>query len=107
MKKGGVESGFNKVKPEEYKPRLFQLKGKTKGNCKWLIISIVACYQVPLSGESLNQGDVFVLDGGLQVIVWTGSKSRPNEKVCYFFLYNHTYIVLCQCFCRKLAKSTW
>ena len=25
---GGIESGFNHVKPEEYEPRLLQFKGK-------------------------------------------------------------------------------
>jgi len=68
--KGGVDSGFKHVKPEEYKPRLLHLKGKRK----------VRVTQVELHRDSLNSGDVFVLDAGLQVYQWNGKKSGPAEK---------------------------
>lgn len=68
---GGVESGFNIVKPEEYKPRLLQMKGKGKN---------VAVMQVELSRDSLNEGDVFILDAGLDVVVWSGSSAHAFEK---------------------------
>jgi len=67
---GGVESGFNKVKPEEYKPRLLHLKGKKK----------VRVTQVELTRDSLNSGDVFILDNGMTIYQWNGSKAGPNEK---------------------------
>jgi len=67
---GGVDSGFNHVKPTEYKPRLFQMKGKKN----------VSVNEVPLARDSLNQGDVFVLDNGLMVYQWNGCKSSPNER---------------------------
>jgi len=67
---GGVESGFHHVKPEEYKPRLLHLKGKKK----------VRVSQVELSRESLNSGDVFILDAGLTVYQWNGKDSGPMEK---------------------------
>eukprot|EP00178_Gracilaria_changii_P017594 TRINITY_DN5017_c0_g1_i2.p1 TRINITY_DN5017_c0_g1~~TRINITY_DN5017_c0_g1_i2.p1 ORF type:complete len:398 (+),score=106.42 TRINITY_DN5017_c0_g1_i2:14-1207(+) len=67
---GGVDSGFNHVKPTEYKPRLFQMKGKKH----------VSVNEVPLELGSLNQGDVFVLDNGLMVYQWNGRKSHPNER---------------------------
>jgi gelsolin len=67
---GGVDSGFKHVKPEEYRPRLLHLKGKKK----------VRVTEVPLSRESLNSGDVFVLDGGLKLWQWNGKKSGPMEK---------------------------
>jgi len=67
---GGVDSGFKHVKPEEYKPRLLHIKGKKK----------VRVTQVELSRDSLNSGDVFVLDGGLKIWQWNGKKSGPAEK---------------------------
>jgi len=68
---GGVDSGFNHVKPEEYKPRLLHLKGKKK----------VRVTQVELSGKSLNSGDVFILDHGMMIYQWNGSKAGPSEKM--------------------------
>jgi len=69
--KGGIESGFNKVKPTEYKPKLLHIKG-VKDN--------VRVTEVPLEWKSLNDGDVFVLDAGLDVYVWSGAKGGIFEK---------------------------
>eukprot|EP00455_Lapot_gusevi_P033631 TRINITY_DN3683_c0_g1_i2.p1 TRINITY_DN3683_c0_g1~~TRINITY_DN3683_c0_g1_i2.p1 ORF type:complete len:367 (+),score=176.05 TRINITY_DN3683_c0_g1_i2:64-1164(+) len=68
---GGIDSGFNHVTPEEYQPRLLQVKG-TRRN--------VRAFQVPLAVDSLNDGDSFILDAGLQIYVWQGSSSGPFEK---------------------------
>jgi len=68
---GGVDSGFNHVKPEEYKPRLLHLKGKKR----------VRVTQVELSGNSLNSGDVFILDNGMNIYQWNGGKAGPQEKM--------------------------
>jgi len=68
---GGVDSGFKHVKPEEYKPRLLHLKGK----------KTIRVTQVPLSGTSLNSGDVFVLDCGLQLYQWNGKASSGQERM--------------------------
>lgn len=68
---GGIESGFNKVKPTEYRPRLLHLKGK-RGN--------LVTKQVELKCSSLNSGDVFVLDAGLTLYTWIGSKASIAEK---------------------------
>jgi gelsolin len=67
---GGVESGFHHVKPTEYEPRLLHLKGKKR----------VRVSQVSLTSDSLNAGDVFVLDGGLNIFQWNGSKSSVQER---------------------------
>lgn len=67
---GGIESGFNHVKPKEYKPRLFQMKGRKN----------VRVSEVKLSAASLNHGDVFVLDNGLMIYQWNGNASHPNER---------------------------
>jgi len=67
---GGVASGFRNVKPEEYKPRLMHIKGK----------KVIRVQEVPLALSSLNQGDVFVLDNGLELVQWNGTESGVNEK---------------------------
>jgi gelsolin len=69
--KGGIESGFNPVKPTEYKPRLFHFKGN-KENCR--------VTEVKLNWKSLNDGDVFLLDRGLELIVWNGKTAGIHEK---------------------------
>jgi len=67
---GGIDSGFTHVGPKEYKPRLLHLKGKRR----------VKARQVALSCDSLNDGDVFILDNGLTVYQWNGSKSGGMER---------------------------
>lgn len=36
--------------------------------------------EVPLSRDSLNEGDCFILDAGLQIFQWNGNKSGPFER---------------------------
>jgi gelsolin len=67
---GGIESGFHHVKPEEYKTRLLQLYGHKH----------VKVQQVPLSFKSLNSGDNFILDAGLQIFQWNGKHSSVRER---------------------------
>jgi len=69
---GGIESGFNHVKPTEYQPRLLQIKG-TNNNLR--------VTQVPKTCDSLNSGDCFILDLGMTVIQWNGSSCSLFEKV--------------------------
>jgi hypothetical protein len=68
--KGGIESGFNHVKPHEYKPRLLHMKGKQQ----------VRVQEVPLASKSLNDGDVFILDAGLEIYQWNGRSAGIAEK---------------------------
>jgi len=67
---GGYGSGFHHVTAAQYKPRLMWLKGRKN----------VRCVEVPVSGKSLNSGDVFVLDAGLTAYQWNGSKSSALER---------------------------
>lgn len=67
---GGIETGFNIVKPEEYKPRLLHLKGRKN----------IRVTQVPLKVESLSQDDVYILDTGMIIYQWQGKKAGKNEK---------------------------
>jgi len=68
--KGGIDSGFSKVKAEEYKPRLLHVFGDKH----------VRVSEVTLSGSSLNSGDVFILDLGLTIYQFNGSKSTFQER---------------------------
>jgi len=68
---GGVESGFHKVKPENYKPRLLHITGYKQH---------VQVYQRPIKPESLNNSDSFVLDCGLTLFQFNGEKSSAWEK---------------------------
>ncbi|XP_064604250.1 gelsolin-like protein 2 [Liolophura sinensis] len=69
---GGAESGFNKVKPEEYKPRLLHFKGDRRN---------VTVKEVPRVKKSLNSGDVFILDLGRMIYQWNGSGSNKDERM--------------------------
>jgi gelsolin len=69
--KGGIDSGFNKVKPTEYKPRLLHVKGKG---------SNIKVQEVAPEVKSLNQGDTFILDLGLELIQWNGQAASIHEK---------------------------
>jgi len=68
---GGFESGFHHVGPTEYRHRLLHVKGKHH----------FICEEVSLHASSLNSGDTFILDGGLQIYVWQGKESSPIERV--------------------------
>lgn len=67
---GGVDSGFVKVERDVYRPRLLMLKGKRT----------VRVTEVPLSNQSLNTGDVFILDLGLQLYIYNGQHANRYEK---------------------------
>lgn len=69
---GGSESGFSKVEPDVYKPRLLQMTS---------IGGTVRVLQVPLSSSSLNNGDVFILDNGMTVYQFNSSDSSVKERV--------------------------
>jgi len=69
---GGYETGFHHVKPENYKPRLLQVRGSTPKN--------VRVHEVELVGKSLNSTDVFILDAGLKVYQFNGKHSPHVER---------------------------
>eukprot|EP01024_Parvocaulis_polyphysoides_P040084 TRINITY_DN3640_c0_g4_i2.p1 TRINITY_DN3640_c0_g4~~TRINITY_DN3640_c0_g4_i2.p1 ORF type:complete len:918 (-),score=215.37 TRINITY_DN3640_c0_g4_i2:1688-4390(-) len=70
-KKGGVGSGFNKVEDEVYQTRLFHILGNIN----------VRVVEAPLSVDSLNEGDSFVLDTEKKVYVWNGPACSLREKM--------------------------
>ncbi|XP_060552733.1 gelsolin-like protein 2 [Ruditapes philippinarum] len=70
--KGGADTGFRKVKPEEYTPRLLHFSGTRKN---------VEVREVTRNKKSLNSGDVFILDQGLKIYQWNGSGSNKDERM--------------------------
>lgn len=68
---GGVESGFKHVEPKSYEKKLYIVKGKRYPRV-WTLDPI---------SDSLNEGDVFILDLGMKLFFWPGKEANVNEKV--------------------------
>uniref|UniRef100_A0A7N6AQC9 Gelsolin n=1 Tax=Anabas testudineus TaxID=64144 RepID=A0A7N6AQC9_ANATE len=70
--KGGVASGFKHVVTNEVVvQRVLQVKGRR----------VVRATEVPVSWDSFNQGDCFILDLGDEIYQWCGSQSNRFEKL--------------------------
>ncbi|XP_054896579.1 gelsolin a isoform X1 [Poeciliopsis prolifica] len=70
--KGGVASGFKHVVTNEVSvQRVLQVKGRR----------VVRASEVPVSWDSFNQGDCFILDLGAEIYQWCGSQSNRFEKL--------------------------
>jgi gelsolin len=67
---GGIAGAFNTVSPTTYTPRLMHFKGRKN----------IRVTEVSLQLSSLNQGDVFLLDNGLELIQWNGPLSGARER---------------------------
>merc|ERR1711935_193592 len=72
VQEGGIDSGFNKVKPEEYRPRLLHLQGNMKA---------VTVREVNITTESLNSSDCFIFDAGMNLYQLNGSRANGAEKM--------------------------
>ncbi|CAL8279584.1 unnamed protein product [Merluccius merluccius] len=69
---GGVASGFKHVVTNEVTvQRLLHVKGRRS----------VRATEVPVSWDSFNQGDCFILDLGAEIYQWCGSQSNRFEKL--------------------------
>ena len=66
-----MESGFKKVEKDKYEPRLLHVKGRRN----------IRVQQTRLAWNSMNSGDVFILDLGLTIYVWNGKESGRLEKI--------------------------
>lgn len=66
VSEGGVASGFRHVEAVTY---------QVKGSKKSLIVR-----QVTPVFKSLNSGDVFIADNGMEIYQWNGSKANGQEK---------------------------
>lgn len=71
IQEGGVASGFNTVKPKEYRHRLLHVRGKPKK---------MRIDEVPLSMSSLNDNDAYVLDCGTVIYQFRPEHASAWEK---------------------------
>uniref|UniRef100_UPI00398F3A17 gelsolin-like isoform X2 n=1 Tax=Pristiophorus japonicus TaxID=55135 RepID=UPI00398F3A17 len=71
-KAGGVASGFSHVVPNEVTvQRLLHLKGRR----------VVRATEVPMTWDSFNKGDCFIVDLGNEILQWCGSKCNRLERL--------------------------
>lgn len=70
--KGGADSGFRQVKPQEYTPRLLHFHGDRNG---------VVVKEIQRCKSLLDNTDVYILDLGLKLYQWNGSGSNKEEKM--------------------------
>ncbi|XP_065178187.1 gelsolin-like protein 1 [Sycon ciliatum] len=70
--KGGVDSGFRHVKPEEYEPRLLHFSGTRKN---------IVVKEVELLKANVHSDDVFILDLGLTIYQFNGKTSNKDERM--------------------------
>mmetsp|Transcript_88681 Transcript_88681/g.185365 ORF Transcript_88681/g.185365 Transcript_88681/m.185365 type:complete len:365 (+) Transcript_88681:51-1145(+) len=68
---GGVDSGFHHTIADVYEARLIEVRKTKQG---------VVHKHVPLSRESLNHADCFVLDNGRNIYIWCGDECEALEK---------------------------
>ena len=81
-----ADTGFRRVKPTEYEPRLFHFHGIRKK---------ISVKQVPLSKKSLDSSDVFILDLGLTLYQVT---NVCHVTICYCVrLYKIIFKVVSKC----------
>ncbi|WAR26937.1 GELS2-like protein [Mya arenaria] len=69
--KGGADTGFRRVEPEQYTARLLQFKKEGRR----VVMSEKARNRSVLTGD-----DVFVLDQGLTIYQWNGASANGIEK---------------------------
>lgn len=81
---GGSPSGFKKVQEDIYKPRLLQVFRQNK---------TAVSEEVPMKISSLNEEDGFILDLGMELHEWRGSKATAFLKFD------------CVRICQKIKKS--
>lgn len=79
---GGHDTGFNHVEKEEYQPRLMHIKqheskGRRKGRKKKKTIKT---RELPISTDSLNNNDVFILDCGEELYDFRPQSASVWEK---------------------------
>lgn len=76
---GGVASGFHHHQDQQPITRLLQIH-KPQALSSTRSHNAVIISEVPLHFDSLNNGDVFVLDTGDKIYQWQGQKSQGVEK---------------------------
>lgn len=70
--KGGADTGFRRVLPEQYTPRLFHIE-KQKDRT-------ITIQEKSLKRENLEDDDVFIIDNGLTIYQFNGRNCSADEK---------------------------
>jgi len=70
--KGGADTGFRRVLPTVYEPRLFHIEKQPDRK--------ITCVQKPMKRGNLEGDDVFIIDNGLTIYQWNGKTATPDEK---------------------------
>jgi gelsolin len=74
LMKGGYDTGFKRVSPENLPKRLFQIV-RDDATRKTI------CKEIPMKQGNLNDCDVFIIDNGLEGLYqYNGKDSNMNEK---------------------------
>lgn len=73
---GGADTGFRRVGPKEYKPRLLQFNDEGAGRRSNVVVT-----EVPYCKESITPDNVYVLDTGLKVWQINGGQSDKDERI--------------------------
>lgn len=69
--KGGIESGFKPVDEKEPVTRLLRVMGKGAN---------ARVFEVDLKADSVNEGDVFILEAPNRLYYWEGKDSNVAER---------------------------
>ena len=69
---GGCDSGFRRVLPENYEPRLIRVRKNKCGR--------ITCTEMEFLRENINEEDVFILDYGAYIYQYQGENSCSFEK---------------------------
>jgi len=70
--KGGADTGFRRVLPEAYVPRLFHIEKQEDKK--------ITCVQKSLKKGNLESDDVFIIDNGLTIYQFNGKSCSADEK---------------------------
>jgi len=70
--KGGADSGFKRVLPEAYVPRLFKVERQKNKK--------ITCVEIPLKKGNLGSDDVFLIDSGVVIYQYNGKSCSADEK---------------------------
>jgi gelsolin len=79
--RGGVRSGFNHVETNEEAQHTDTLLRVFKNPRATASRDAVLVHEVEPTWQSLDEGDVFILDKGDKILVWQGKKCAPMEKL--------------------------
>lgn len=69
--KGGVDANLENFESKQYKARLFHVHS---------VGAKFQSRQITINKNNLDSGDVYLLDTGIKVFIWTGYKSNSFEK---------------------------